>query len=60
VTAVVLDTGEEACRHDRCFARHRTVLALEHARGLRDGGAVQAAPTVEQRPLSRYDREIPS
>jgi len=55
-----LDTGEEACRHDRCFARHRTVLALEHARELRDRGATEAEPTVEQRPLSRYDRLIPA
>jgi hypothetical protein len=60
ITAVVLDTGEEACRHDRCFARHRTVLALKHARELRGRGAPKAEPTVEQRPLSRYDRLIPA
>ena len=34
--AVALDTGELACRHERSFARHRTVTALEHARALRE------------------------
>lgn len=33
--AAALDTGEVACRHERCFAKHRTVTALEHARALR-------------------------
>ena len=28
------DTGEHACRHERCFAKHRTITALEHARTL--------------------------
>jgi transposase len=60
VTAVVLDTGEMACDHPRTYARHRTVLALEHARGLRDRSATEAEPTVEQRPLSRYDELIPA
>ena len=31
VIAVVLDTGELACRHERVFAKHRTITALEHA-----------------------------
>ena len=35
VIAVALDTGELACRHERCFASNRTVTALEHARALR-------------------------
>lgn len=32
VTAICLDSGELACRHQRSFARHRTLTALEHAR----------------------------
>jgi hypothetical protein len=57
VTAVALDTGELACRHDRVFAKHRTITALEHARKLRAG---RRAPdeTVEVRPLARYDALI--
>jgi transposase len=35
VLAVALDTGELACRHQRSFARHRTITSLEHARTLR-------------------------
>ena len=42
VTAVALDSGELACRHQRCLARHRTITALEHARALK---AARAAPT---------------
>jgi transposase len=57
VTAVVLDTGEVACRHQRSFARHRTITALEHARALRDGRRPQEAE-VEVRPLARYDALI--
>ena len=60
VLAIVLDTGELACRHARSFAKHRTITALEHARALpagrgQDDGA-QAA--VEIRPLARYDALI--
>jgi transposase len=61
VTAVSLDTGELACRHQRSFAKHRTFTALEHARALRaqhTGGPVE--PEVELRPLARYDRLIPA
>ena len=36
IIAVALDTGELACRHERCFAKNRTVTALEHARALRE------------------------
>ena len=36
ITAVALDTGELACRHERSFAKHRTITALEHARTLRE------------------------
>jgi Mu transposase, C-terminal domain len=51
--AVALDTGELACRHQRSFARHRTVIDLAHARALRAGrGDVE--PAVEVRPLERY------
>lgn len=56
ITAVVLDTGEIACRHQRSFAKHRTVTALEHARALRAGRPAQ--PVVEVRPLAHYDALI--
>ena len=59
IVAVALGTGELACRHERSFARHRTVTALEHARALKDcRGARNREPEVEVRPLSRYDRLI--
>ena len=35
IVAVALDTGELACRHQRSFAKNRTITALEHARALR-------------------------
>jgi hypothetical protein len=43
ITAVCLDTGELACRHRRCFARHLTVTeahqrALDELRGERRCG----------------------
>jgi transposase len=59
VRAVALDTGALACRHDRCFARHRTITALDHARALkaaRHRGPPE--PEVETRPLARYDALI--
>ena len=58
VTAVALDTGEVACRHARVFAKHRTITALEHARALKAGRRAPAEPTVEVRPLDRYDALI--
>jgi transposase len=59
VLAVALDTGELACRHQRSFARHRTITALEHARALRArSGGPDVEPTVEIRPLARYDQLI--
>jgi hypothetical protein len=59
VLAVALDTGELVCRHERSFARHRTITALDHARKLRLRGDVHdAEPTVEVRPLERYDALI--
>jgi transposase len=59
VVAVVRDTGELACRHERCFAKNRTVTALEHARTLRARHGQPADELlVEQRPLSVYDQLI--
>jgi hypothetical protein len=58
VTAVALDTGELACRHERLFAKHRTVTALEHARALRERHGEPEEVLVEQRPLEVYDRVI--
>jgi transposase len=60
VLGVALDTGELACRHARSFAKHRTIIALEHARALKAGHRRQAAgeATVEVRPLARYDALI--
>ena len=47
-----LDTGELACRHERTFAKHRTITALEHARALRARHArARAGLEVEVRPL---------
>jgi hypothetical protein len=61
VTAVALDTGELACRHPRCFARHRTITALEHARALRSARrGARAEIEVQTRPLAHYDALIPA
>ena len=57
VLAVVLDTGEVAASHQRVFAKHRTVTALEHARAHRDRRH-PPEQTVEVRPLARYDALI--
>ena len=56
----MLDTGELACRHERCFAKHRTITALEHARALRErrGEPDGDELLVEQRPLAVYDQLI--
>lgn len=61
--ATALHSGEIAARHERCFAKHRTITAPAHAaaRGKsepRDLGRVGAQ--VETRPLSRYDALIPA
>jgi transposase len=58
VTAVALDTAELACRHARCFARHRTITALEHARALKTQRSRPIETPVEVRPLARYDALI--
>jgi transposase len=55
-----LDGGEIACDHERTFARHRTVTALEHARALRELRGDPAEVEVETRSLERYDRLIPA
>jgi hypothetical protein len=43
ITAVVPDTDELACGHQRSFAEHRTITALEHAGGC--GSAAASATT---------------
>jgi hypothetical protein len=59
VLAVALDTGELACRHQRSFARHRTITDLAHARALRGRrGIDDVEPVVEVRPIARYDALI--
>jgi transposase len=56
--AVALDTGELAGRHQRSYAKHRTVTALEHARALRSARKAPTETAVEVRPLARYDALI--
>ncbi len=59
LVAVALDSGELACRHERSFAKHRTVTTLEHARALRARhGQPRDEVFVERRPLSVYDQLI--
>ncbi len=61
ITAVALDTGEIACRHERSFTKNRTITALEHARTLkarRGHIEPEVEPLVQQRPLSVYDQLI--
>jgi transposase len=65
ITAVALDTGELGCRHQRSFAKHRTITALEHARTLKSQreqrrGRDQPGgePDVEVRSLAVYDQLI--
>lgn len=61
VSAVALDTGELVARHERTFARHVTVTALEHKRTLEEQReARRREVVVERRPLERYDRVIPA
>jgi hypothetical protein len=55
ITAVVLDIGELAGRHERSFAKHRTITALEHARALRTRRREGEVLEVEVRPLAVYD-----
>jgi hypothetical protein len=45
IVAVALDSGEQACRHERVFAKNKTITALEHARTLRER---RGKPGVEE------------
>lgn len=58
VEAVVLDTGQVAASHQRSFAKHRTVTALElkDLRGERTGDTGHVE--VETRSLAVYDQLI--
>jgi transposase len=58
--AVELDTGELAARHERVFAKNKTITALEHARTLRERRGQRDVDEllVEQRSLSVYDQLI--
>jgi transposase len=59
LAAVCLDSGELAARHERSFARRRTITALAHARALKERrGEPESDPVVEERPLARYDALI--
>jgi transposase len=59
IVASALDTGELACRHERSFAKNRTITALEHARALKERrGERRREVIVEQRPLAVYDQLI--
>lgn len=60
LSATVLDTGELAASHDRSFAKHRTITALEHARALKTLRVERAGPEIEvqQRSLDVYDALI--
>ena len=57
VSATVLDTGEIAATHERSFAKHRTITALEHARALKvlRGERRGVEIEVQQRSLDVYD-----
>ena len=63
VTAVVLDSGELACRHRRSFAGGLTVTDPQHQSELDRRRAKRRQRhdvEVEIRPLARYDRLIPA
>jgi hypothetical protein len=63
VIAVVLDTGELACRHPRSFAGGLTVTDPQHQTELerqRQRRRQRHEVDVEIRPLERYDRLIPA
>ena len=63
VTAIVLDTGELACRHRRSFAGGLTFTDPAHQTELEQLRARRRQRheiEVEVRPLSRYDALIPA
>ena len=63
ITAIVLDTGELACRHRRSFAGGLTVVDAAHQSELERQRAKRRQRhdvEVEIRPLTRYDALIPA
>jgi hypothetical protein len=63
VIAIVLDSGELACRHRRSFAGGLTVTDPAHQSELerqRAGRRGRHDVDVEVRPLARYDQLIPA
>jgi transposase len=61
IVAVALDTGEICARHHRSFARHLTFTDPAHQAELdRQRADRRREPTVEVRPLARYDALIPA
>jgi hypothetical protein len=63
VTAVVLDTGELACRHRRTFAGGLTIIDSAHQSELERQRARRRQRhdvEVKIRPLARYDQLIPA
>jgi len=63
VVAVVLDTGEVACRHHRSFAGGLTITDPVHQTELERQRAKRRQcdeVDVEIRPLARYDALIPA
>ncbi len=52
--ASALNSGALACSHERSFAKHRTITALEHARTLKERRGEREI-VVEERPLAVYD-----
>jgi hypothetical protein len=63
VSAVALDSGEVACRHRRSFAKHLSFTDPAHQAELdrlRGERRRPKQPTVEIRPLARYDALIPA
>jgi transposase len=63
VTAIVLDTGELACRHRRAFAGGLTITDPAHQTELERQRARRRQRheiDVEIRPLARYDELIPA
>ena len=63
VIAIVLDTGELACRHRRSFAGGLTLLDPAHQNELERQRAHRRGRhdiEVEVRPLARYDELIPA
>jgi hypothetical protein len=61
LVAVALDTGEITARHRHSFAKGLTCTDPAHQRELeRLRGSRRREPTVETRPLARYDALIPA